>query len=126
VKASGAKQTGKLGEDMAAAFLLKHGFQVLTRNYRFARGEIDIVARSGNLLVFVEVKTARTLQFGRPETWVDRRKQQQIGMVAQRYLQEFAIDDMDCRFDVIAISKEAGRWKINHIKNAFWLEENGY
>ncbi len=106
---------------MAASFLQKNDFKVIARNYRFARGEIDIVAQKNDLLIFVEVKTATSKRFGPPETWVDERKQQQIGLVAERYLQEFAIEEMDCRFDVIAIQAEKGKWQINHIENAFWL-----
>lgn len=117
----GNKALGKLGEDMAADHLLQKSYQILDRNYRWARGEIDIVARKDNTLVFVEVKTARGIKFGAPETWVDERKQQQVGQVAERYLQERGIEDLDCRFDVIAVQAQGKEWKIRHIKNAFWL-----
>lgn len=108
---------------MAAQFLRKKDFQILDRNYRWARGEIDIVAKKDEMLIFVEVKTAQSKTFGPPETWVDERKQQQLGKVAERYLQEKEIEGMDCRFDVVAITTQTQgkEWKIQHIENAFWL-----
>lgn len=106
---------------MAARHLRNKGYQILERNYRWARGEIDIVARKDDMLVFVEVKTARGATFGPPETWVDQRKQQQIGQVAEHYLQEKQIKGVDCRFDVVAVTAQGKEWKINHIENAFWL-----
>jgi len=115
------KRIGNSGEELAADFLSKNGYKILTRNYRWARGEIDIVAEKDNMLIFVEVKTARSKNFGAPETWVTERKQQQVGMVASRYLQENEIVDKDCRFDVIAISATGKDWQIKHIENAFWL-----
>lgn len=116
-----SRSLGQQGEEIAAKFLTKNGYQVVTRNYRWARGEIDIVARKRNMLVFVEVKTARARTFGAPETWVDERKQQQIGQVALRYLQEKEIDEMDCRFDVVAVTFYDNQWRVRHIENAFWL-----
>ncbi|MFQ5824676.1 MAG: YraN family protein [bacterium] len=115
------KKIGKFGEEMAAEFLRNKNYEIIERNYRWARGEIDIVAKKDDMLIFVEVKTAQRDTFGPPETWVDQRKQQQIGQVAEHYLQEKEIDDMDCRFDVIAITAQGKEWKIKHIENAFWL-----
>lgn len=115
------KSIGKYGEDLAAEFLQKHDYDILERNFRWARGEIDIIAQKNDVLVFVEVKTAQTNSFGSPETWVNERKQRQIGSVAERYLQVNEIIDIDCRFDVIAVTVDGTNWKINHIENAFWL-----
>lgn len=115
------KKTGSSGEALAANFLSDKGYKIIAQNYRWVRGEIDIIAEKENMLVFVEVKTARSRNFGAPETWVTRRKQKQVGMVASRYLQENEIVDMDCRFDVIAINAIGKDWQIKHIENAFWL-----
>ena len=115
------KALGDIGEQKAARFLVTKNYEILDRNYRWARGEIDIVAKKDGRLIFVEVKTARGEAFGTPESWVDERKQRQLGQVAQRYLQENNIEDMDCQFDVVAVSVVGPRWKINHIENAFWL-----
>ncbi|MFQ5753648.1 MAG: YraN family protein [bacterium] len=115
------KKIGTLGEDMAAQYLEKQHYTIIERNYRWARGEIDIVAQKDDILIFVEVKTARGGTFGSPLTWVDVRKQHQLGQVAEHYLQEKEIEDMDCRFDVVAINAHGKQWKIQHIENAFWL-----
>ena len=115
------KNVGNLGEDIAAKFLQEKAYDIVQRNYRWARGEIDIIARKDNILVFVEVKTARGNSFGPPENWVDQRKQEQIGMVAEKYLQDNGINGMDCRFDVIAVELQGAKHQIRHIENAFWL-----
>jgi putative endonuclease len=115
------KEIGARGEGLAATFLQRHGIEILERNYRHGRGEIDIVARDGKILVFVEVKTATTHEFGPPEVWIDSRKQSQLAKVAAAYLQEHRLSDIDCRFDVITVDVTQGQ-KIRHIRNAFWLE----
>ena len=115
------KNVGTLGEDIAAKFLQEKAYDIVQRNYRWARGEIDIIARQDNILVFVEVKTARGNSFGPPENWVDQRKQEQIGRVAEKYLQDNEINGMDCRFDVIAVELQGSKYQIRHIENAFWL-----
>lgn len=109
------------GEQMAARYLQKMNYHIVEKNYRWGRGEIDIIAEKDNTLIFVEVKTARNESFGAPESWVDKRKQTQIGHVAQQYLMEKEIDNMDCRFDVVAITAQDQQWDIQHIENAFWL-----
>ena len=116
------KQVGNIGEDLAAKYLQSKRYEIIDRNYRWARGEIDIVARIGDTLVFVEVKTARGDRFGSPETWVNQRKQSQIAQVAQRYLQEKRIQDLNCRFDVVAVQRKEGGWHLEHFENAFWIE----
>ena len=116
-------KTGRQGEDLAADWLERQGYKILARNYHAARGELDIVAQQNDVLVFVEVKTARTRNFGAPETWVDERKQKHIGEAADDYLIEHEIQDLDCRFDVIAIDLSHSPPSIKHIQDAFWLEE---
>ena len=115
------KSLGARGEDMASAYLRKRGMSILQRNYRHGYGEIDIVAREGKTLVFVEVKTASTEDYGPPEGWVDERKQRQIAKMAAAYLQEHGIRDTDCRFDVVTVNAMNNN-KINHIENAFWIQ----
>lgn len=116
-----SKNVGNWGEDIATKFLQDKAYKIVQRNYRWARGEIDIIARQDDVLVFVEVKTARGDAFGPPENWVDQHKQQQIGRVAEKYLQDNEIDGMDCRFDVIGIEVRGAKHQIRHIENAFWL-----
>jgi len=116
-----SKKIGKLGEEVAARYLQGKNYKIIDRNYRWARGEIDLVASKDDTLVFVEVKTARGNNFGPPETWVNERKRLQLGKVAERYLQEKEIDGVNCRFDVVAVWAQGPAWKVHHIENAFWL-----
>ncbi len=115
-------RTGKKGEDEAAGYLSAKGYEILGRNYHTREGEIDIIARDGKTLVFVEVKAGRQKDFGEPETWVDIKKQQKIGMAAESYLLLHNIENVDCRFDVVAVIFLNTSRRIKHIENAFWLE----
>lgn len=113
------KQRGAVGESLAAQFLQRGGMKILHRNYRFERGEIDIVAEDGEELVFVEVKARRSKSYGEPEEAVTEQKQEQLRKVADGYLFEHGIEGRACRFDVVAIFFHNGKADINHFKNAF-------
>ena len=104
---------------MAVAHLERLGYTIHRRNYRFHRGEIDIVAQDGDTLVFVEVKTRASKSFGDPEEAVTFRKMSQIRKIALGYLSERRGGDRECRFDVIAVEYVEGRPVIRHIENAF-------
>jgi putative endonuclease len=111
---------GQRGEDLACDLLVKKGYQIVERNYTYGKGELDIIAKDGDVLVFVEVKSRYNLEFGPPELGITKRKQLQVRKVAEAYLHEKDIIDTDCRIDVVAIlfrGKEPP--KINHILNAF-------
>ena len=110
---------GNAGEDLAAAFLQRNGLKILERNYRFERGEIDLIAEEGDELVFIEVKMRRSTMFGVPEDAVTEKKQEQVHTVAEGYLFEHDIDTRPCRFDVVAIEFKNGTAEIRHIRNAF-------
>lgn len=114
-------EVGKEGERLAREFLEKTGYEIVETNYRYGKGEIDIIVQKEKMLIFVEVKTKKFGDFGDPINWVNRRKQSQIGTIARAYLYEKNITDLDCRFDVITLIYEDGAYKINHIENAFWL-----
>ncbi len=116
-----SKQLGRYGEDLASRYLEQKGYQILERNYRWARAEVDIIARKENLLIFVEVKTAASPAMGEPISWVHEKKQRQVALAAQHYLQAKEIHGLDCRFDVIGIIRKRGSFNITHIENAFWL-----
>ena len=120
-KKSNKKDIGDQGEKLAFLYLEKKGYQILETNFRAGRGEIDIIARNSNTLIFIEIKTKKFGDFGDPITWVTKSKQRQIGRVAQAYLIKKGIQNLDCRFDVITLTWEAGSWQLNHIENAFWL-----
>jgi putative endonuclease len=110
---------GKAGEDLAASFLERNGLKILERNYRFERGEIDLIAEEGDELVFVEVKARRSKMYGSPEDAVTEEKQEQVHAVADGYLFERDIDNRPCRFDVVAIEFKNGKAEIRHTRDAF-------
>jgi len=111
--------TGKKGETIAAAFLKKNGYRILETNYRCAFGEIDIVARDKDELVFVEVKTRSSIELGYPEQAVGIHKQKKMSQVALWYLEEKKLTNTGSRFDVVAITKSDSQEEIKLIKNAF-------
>jgi putative endonuclease len=113
------RSQGKAGEDLAAHFLEQSGLKILERNFRFERGEIDLIAEEGEELVFVEVKARRSNAFGAPEDAVTEKKQEQVHAVAEGYLFIHDIDDRPCRFDIIAIEYRNGTAEIRHIRDAF-------
>jgi putative endonuclease len=110
---------GAKGEATAVQYLQRQGFTILKQNYRYARGEIDIVAEDNNELVFVEVKARHSHLYGMPEEAVTPKKQQQIRTVAEGYLTEHDSNERVCRFDVIAIDWRGGQTDIRHYRNAF-------
>jgi putative endonuclease len=120
---SRAQKVGKTGEAIAVSYLQSLGLDILERNFRAHRGEIDIIAREEETLVFVEVKSSSGDSFGEPLTWVNRRKKQKIARTAEAYLLIQNCADVECRFDVIAVSIRNNGHDIKHIKNAFWLED---
>jgi putative endonuclease len=102
------RQLGQRGEEVAAEHLRQQGYAILARNWRCPAGEVDIVAREGETLAFVEVRTRRAGgRLGTPEESVTPRKQARMVEVAQTYLQEAGLDDAAWRLDVVAI--EVGR-----------------
>lgn len=109
---------GRKGEDLACRFLEKKGYHVLTRNYRTRTGEIDIIARDGAALVFVEVKTRGSKRFGHPFEAITFRKRQQLIRVALEYISRNAHFDQEARFDVVGIITGTDE-KIELIRNAF-------
>ena len=109
------RSIGAQGEADAKAFLLQKGAKILEANYRRPTGEIDIIARQGKTLLFVEVKRRSSLRYGRPAEAVDRKKQAHILRTAQLYLQENHLRDVPLRFDVIEVLPG----QIRHIENAF-------
>ena len=111
----------KIGESLAVKHLKARGCEILERNYRAKRGEIDIIVQDGEFTVFVEVKTRQTLRFGLPQEAVTIQKQRQISKVALAYLQAQNLLDAPCRFDVIAIhlSPQLELLKLEQIESAF-------
>ena len=113
---------GNRGEELAAAFLERNGFKLIERNFRCKGGEVDIVAKDGKTLVFVEVKSRKTLTYGVPQLAVTPFKQRQISKAALTWLTRNRKHDHPARFDVIAIILESSyQHQLEHIKNAFDL-----
>jgi len=110
---------GDKGEQSAALYLRKLGYKIIAANYRASTGEIDIIARDKEYLVFVEVKTRRSLACGSPAEAVNVKKQQKIIKTALCYLNQHKLTDHDCRFDILEIYLLPGAIKYNHIINAF-------
>lgn len=119
------QQTGRLGEDLAVAYLEERGYRLMERNYRFLREEVDIICfeptprDDGGVIVFVEVKARRGGGYGAPEAAVDEAKQQAILRVAESYLHERRLIPSPVRFDVIAIRLDASPPAVEHFKYAF-------
>ncbi len=112
---------GKKSESIAAMHLKKHGYKILKQNYRTKLGEIDIIAKDKNTLVFVEVKSRSSNRFGNPKWAVTPKKQRKVSMVALLYIKSTKQSNVKARFDVVAISSAKDRPSIEIIKNAFEL-----
>lgn len=115
------KTTGARGEEIAAGFLEKLNFRILQRNFRCRCGEVDIIARDGKTLVFVEVKTRRNASYGLPQLAVTPFKQRQISKAALTYLSKNSLMKEDARFDVVSVLLLDSSPVIDHIRNAFDL-----
>lgn len=110
-------KTGNKGEELAAHFLVGNGYEIVARNYRYKHAEIDIIARTKNFLVFVEVKTRSSSAFGEPENFVNNHK---VGKIMEG-AEQFMIDNQyhgNIRFDIVSI-KMASPPLIEHFEDAF-------
>lgn len=117
-------QVGLWGERQAEAYLKRRGYGILSRRFRIGRrDEIDLVARDRSILVFVEVKTRKGEQYGRPAESVDARKRHALSRAAVRYLQRLK-EPVNFRFDVVEVVGEPGEATplVRHVENAFPLD----
>jgi putative endonuclease len=124
-KAMNRKETGALGEKIAADYLTKHGYIICERNFRTREGEIDIIAEKDGTLVFVEVRAKTSKQFGTAEESITERKKKRLIALAEAYLSDCADQPASCRIDIIAIQLDAqGKLiRLNTIENAIdWAE----
>jgi putative endonuclease len=119
---SGNSSLGTMGESIAATFLKGVGFSIVERNFRCVCGELDIIARDGRTIVFVEVKCRNNQIYGPPQLAVTAFKQRQISKAALVWLSKRRLYDAEARFDVVAILlREGALPEIEHIRNAFDL-----
>jgi putative endonuclease len=110
---------GKIGEDLACQELQQRGYAILARRYRRRGGELDIIARDGQTVVFVEVKTRESCEFGAGGESVNPRKRRRMAGVALDYLARNRLTESPCRFDVVSIDMGDGAPRIELYQNAF-------
>jgi len=114
-----ADSLGKQGEDLAVKYLKKLGYKIIERNYRCTMGEIDIIAKEKEALIFIEVKTRKSDKDVEPFESIGVRKQAKIRDLAEFYLQKKEVDECEIRFDVLSIVIQDKENQIEHITNAF-------
>ena len=112
---------GEKSENLAAWYLKKNGYKIIEQNYRNRMGEIDIIAREKKTIVFVEVKSRRSIRYGNPKWAVTPKKQRKISMVALYYLKTTQQIDAKARFDVVSITSNRDEPQIEIVRNAFDL-----
>jgi putative endonuclease len=110
---------GKWGEDMALKKVKKLGYRCLARNYRCPLGEVDLIARDGDSLVFIEIKTRRGRSLEYAKEAVNQRKRRQLSKVALNYMKSNGFTDVRARFDVVVINLNREQQEIEVIRNAF-------
>ena len=113
----GRREVGRRGEERAAEWLAGRGFAILGRNYYTRLGELDLVAREGDTLVFVEVKTRRTLRCGRPAESVTPKKIEAMKAAALLYMQQEGWPEKGFRFDVVEVYPAGSDPEFLHIRN---------
>lgn len=112
-------QLGREGENLAVAHLRENGFEIVERNWRFGKLEIDIIARKGNVLSIVEVKTRSGDYFGEPEDGVTKAKERFLATAADHYIISRNLD-VEVRYDIISIVIHNGRHELKMIEDAFY------
>jgi putative endonuclease len=112
-------ELGKLGEEMAVEFLRKNGYEIVETNWTFQKAEIDIIAKNGNILAIIEVKTRSSIEFGLPQDFVKPKKIQLLVKAVDAYVTEKNLD-IEVRFDIIAVHKEGKSFVIEHLTDAFY------
>ncbi len=116
-----SQRFGQKAEDLAARHLKRRGYKIVARNYRTRAGEIDIIAREGHHLVFIEVKGRQSTRYGSAKAAVTPRKQRQVAKMALWYLKETDQMGAKARFDVVAVTQKDGNVAIEIVRNAFQL-----
>ena len=112
-------ELGKKGEQLAVNYLSKNGYEIIERNYRFDKAEVDIIATKGETLAIIEVKTRSTTDFGNPQDFVKPKQIQRLVKAVDEYVTVNRLD-VEVRFDIIAIVKNGKAYDIEHLENAFY------
>jgi putative endonuclease len=112
-------ELGKIGEELAVAFLQQNGYDILETNWTFQKAEIDIIAQKESVLAVIEVKTRSSVEYGLPQEFVKPKKIQLLVKAVNEYVLSHDLE-VDVRFDIIAIHKEENEFKLEHIEDAFY------
>lgn len=112
-------QLGKKGEQLAVDFLLKKGYTIVERNYRFDKAEVDIIAQQNDILAIIEVKTRSSTDFGNPQDFVKPKQIQRLVKAVNEYVTINNLN-VDVRFDIIAVVKDSKGFNIEHLEDAFY------
>jgi len=112
-------QLGKKGEELAVNFLIENDYSIMERNYRYQKAEVDIIAKKGDFLAVIEVKTRSTINFGNPQDFVKPKQIQRLVKAINQYVETNNLD-MEVRFDIVAIVKTGNTFEIEHLENAFY------
>lgn len=115
-RTASTRERGTQGEEIARKYLKRHGFKIVDVNYQAYGGEIDIVAREHDYLVFVEVKTSRSKDFEDPLAWIPRWKQDRIVKASAIYIKAHRLEHSAMRFDVVTVDATG---EVTHIRDAF-------
>ena len=110
---------GKKGEQLAVEFLMQKGYEIIERNYRFEKAEVDIIAKFEGVLAVIEVKTRSSEDFGDPQEFVKPKQIKNLVKAVDEYVTVNSLD-VEVRFDIIAIVKEKKEFKIEHLEDAFY------
>ena len=110
-------------EDVAVSYLKKQGLEIIDRNVHMRFAEIDIIAKEGDILCFVEVRGKKSSRYGLPEATIDLRKKTKIIKAASAYLQRLYPSIPVCRFDVVSVENDDNTSKVNYFRNAFSLND---
>ena len=113
------KTIGNLGEKIASDYLVHEGYNIMESNFRHKTGEIDLICKDGEYIVFIEVKTRNSNYYGEPAEAVDYRKRLKITRTAELYIMKKKLVNTNFRFDIVEIMLSKDTYKINLIKNAF-------
>ena len=112
-------ELGKKGEQIAVNFLVENNYEIVERNYRFDKAEVDIIAQKDDVLAIIEVKTRSTTDFGNPQDFVKPKQIQRLVKAVNEYVIENDLN-VEVRFDIIAIVKNGNSFEIEHLKDAFY------
>lgn len=112
-------ELGKKGEQLAVDYLVKNNYDIIERNYRFDKAEVDIIAKKNQILAIIEVKTRSSSDFGNPQDFVKPKQIQRLVKAVDEYVTENDLD-VEIRFDIIAIVKTGTAYDIEHLENAFY------